>query len=250
MRKLLVIGIGAGDPEHVTVEAIKALNEVDVFFVIEKGAATDDLVRLRTEICERYIDDPGYRIVRVDDPERERSPDAVREWRARRAAIWGQLIRDELGEQECGAFLVWGDPSLYDSTITVLDAIRERGVVAFDYRVIAGISSVQALAARHRVPLNRVGGAVQIMPARLLARGWPAGVDDLVVMLDGGCAFREVAEEDVEIHWGAYVGSEEEILVAGPLAEVADEIERRRGEARERNGWIMDTYLLHRPSSD
>jgi precorrin-6A synthase len=53
MRRLLVIGIGAGNPEHVTVEAVKALNEVDVFFVIEKRAATDDLVRLRTEICER-----------------------------------------------------------------------------------------------------------------------------------------------------------------------------------------------------
>ena len=248
MRRLLVIGIGAGNPEHVTVEAVKALNEVDVFFVIEKRAATDDLVRLRTEICERYIEERRYRIVRVDDPERERSPDAVREWRQRRATIWEQLIRDELGEEECGAFLVWGDPALYDSTMTVLDDIRERGVVAFDYRVIAGISSVQALAARHRVPLNRVGGAVQIMPARLLARGWPDGVDDLVVMLDGGCAFQEVAEEGVEIHWGAYVGTEEEILVAGPLDEVGDEIERRRGEARERNGWIMDTYLLHRPS--
>ena len=35
MRRVLVIGIGAGDPEQVTVQAIKALNETDVFFVIE-----------------------------------------------------------------------------------------------------------------------------------------------------------------------------------------------------------------------
>jgi precorrin-6A synthase len=36
------------------------------------------------------------------------------------------------------------------------------------------------------------------------------------------------------------------LLAAGPVAEVADEIIRTRTEARERHGWIMDTYLLRR----
>jgi precorrin-2 methylase len=57
MRKLFVIGIGAGNPDYVTVQAINALNEVDVFFVMEKGQEKEDLVRLRKEICERYVKD-------------------------------------------------------------------------------------------------------------------------------------------------------------------------------------------------
>ncbi|HEY7077821.1 MAG TPA: SAM-dependent methyltransferase [Solirubrobacteraceae bacterium] len=55
MRKLLLIGIGAGDPEHVTVQAINAMNEADVFFVVEKPGERRDLVELRREILARYV---------------------------------------------------------------------------------------------------------------------------------------------------------------------------------------------------
>jgi precorrin-6A synthase len=66
-------------------------------------------------------------------------------------------------------------------------------------------------------------------------------------MLDARCAFAGLAEPgDVDIYWGAYLGTPDELLVAGPLARVAGEIERVRAAARERKGWIMDTYLLRR----
>lgn len=250
MRTLFVIGIGAGDPEHVTVQATRALNAADVVFVIEKPGDRDDLVRLRREICDRYIEGDGYRIVNLPDPERDRSAPAYREavedWRRRRGEIWERAIEGELGEEQQGVFLVWGDPSLYDSTLAILDDVLARGTVAFEHRVIPGISSVHALTAQHRIALNRVGGMVQIMPARLLAEGLPADVDDAVVMLDSGGAFARIAPEGIDIYWGAYLGTEDEILISGPLAEVAEEIERVRREARERQGWIMDIYLLRR----
>jgi len=81
---------------------------------------------------------------------------------------------------------------------------------------------------------------------RLAEHRVPDGVDDVVVMLDGGCAFRNVIDEPLDIYWGAYLGTQDEILVSGPLAAVAGEIERVRAEARERKGWIMDCYLLRR----
>jgi precorrin-6A synthase len=143
--------------------------------------------------------------------------------------------------------LIWGDPSLYDSTLAVVDDVLARGSIVFEHRVVPGISSVQVLAARFRIPLNRVGGAVQIMPGRLLLDGWPAGVDDVVVMLDARSAFRSVAGEGLDIYWGAYLGTPDELLLSGPLDDaLMDEIERVRSEARERQGWIMDTYLLRR----
>ena len=250
MRRVLVIGIGAGDPDHLTVQAIKALNQVDVFFVVDKGADTHDLTRLREEICERFIERPGYRMVHVPDPPRDRTAAAYRaaveDWRRRRAELWGRMLGEELGEGDCGGFLVWGDPSLYDSTLDVLERILAEGRLELDVEVIPGISSVQALAAGHRIALNRVGGPVHITTGRRLADGFPDHSDDVVVMLDAACTFEGLTDQDLDIYWGAYVGTDDELLVSGRLADVAAEIKAARQAARERKGWVMDTYLLRR----
>jgi precorrin-6A synthase len=250
MRKVFVIGIGAGSPDYLTVQAINALNQVDVFFVMDKGEEKDDLVRLRKDICARHIKNRSYKFVETKDPPRDRTPSsyepAVRAWHDQRAGIYERLIGKELGADDCGAFLVWGDPSLYDSTLRIVDQIVARGKVAFDYEVIPGISAVQALAARHRIALNRIGRSIHVTTGRRLAEGLPDDLDDVVVMLDGECSFKTIRDPDVDIYWGAYLGTEDEILVAGRLHECAAEIERIRADAKARKGWIMDTYLLRK----
>jgi precorrin-6A synthase len=253
MRKLYIIGIGSGNPEHITVQAIKALNKVDVFFVMNKGDAKNDLVRLRKEICERYIDLASYRTVEIVDPRRDPSIDSytrrVEAWHQERALIYEDLIRKELKEGECGAFLVWGDPSLYDSTLRVIDHIIALGRVHFDYEVIPGITSIQALAARHKITLNGIGESICITTGRRLSPGLVASTENVVVMLDGKSSFKEVLDEGVEIYWGAYVGSDKEILLSGKLTEELENIEVARNAARKQNGWVMDTYLLRNPSA-
>lgn len=248
MKRIFIIGIGAGNPDHVTVQGIKALNEADVLFAMDKGFGKEDLVRLRKEICERYITNRSYRFVEIRDPERDRASSsyrsAVETWHDQRADIYEQLIDEELHDDECGAFLAWGDPSLYDSTLRIVEQVARRGTATFDYEVVPGISSVQVLAARHRIPLNRIGESVHITTGRNLSEGLPDGVENAVVMLDGNCAFTHVELDDVDIYWGAYLGTDDEILVSGKLVDVADEIVRLRDEARQRKGWIMDTYLL------
>jgi precorrin-6A synthase len=247
-----VVGIGAGNPEHITVQAINTLNTVDVVFMTDKGDAARELTELRRAICERYITGSSYRIVTMAEPDRDRGAadyePAVDDWRTRRAVIYERAIAEELGEQDHGAFLAWGDPAFYDSTVHVLDEVLARGAVTFELQVIPGISSVQALAARHKTSLTRTGRPVHITTGRLLARGFPADADDVVVMLDSGCAFTE-ADGDLEIYWGAYIGSEDEILISGRIADVGQEIAAARAAARRRHGWIMDTYLLRRPDS-
>jgi precorrin-6A synthase len=255
MRKLLIIGIGAGHRDHITMQAVKALNTVDVFFAIDKGREKKDLARLREDICETYVAGRSYRTVSAPDPERDRAPAAyeaeVKDWHEKRAAIFETMIATELGEEECGAFLVWGDPSLYDSTLRIVEHIHTRGVVAFSYEVIPGVTSVQALAAAHRIPLNRIGGPVHLTTGRNLAAGRAGGeADDVVVMLDGDCAFNAIDQEGLDIYWGAYVGMNDEILVSGALRDVAAEITRLRAEARTRKGWIMDVYLLRKHGGD
>ncbi|MGW0906211.1 precorrin-6A synthase (deacetylating) [Streptomyces sp. NPDC002853] len=259
MRKIHVIGIGAGDPDQLTLQAVKALKSTDVFFILDKGGEKDDLVQLRRDLLDAHRADGAYRVVEARDPARDRkaggadySP-AVGDWRSRRADIYARMIADELGADECGAFLVWGDPALYDSTLGILEEVLGRGDLTFSYDVVPGISSVSSLAARHRTGLNRVARPVQITTGRRLADGgFPEGVDDVVVMLDAHQAFRRYqggedgAGGDMYIYWGAYIGTADEILVSGPLDEAAPRIEVLRAEARERKGWIMDTYLLRR----
>ena len=247
MRKLSIIGIGAGNPDHITIQAIKALGSVDVIFLIGKGNDKEDLAQLRKDICARYITKP-YRIVEAQDPERDRAPAnyeaAVTDWHVLRAAIYERMIREELSDGQHGAFLVWGDPSLYDSTLRIVDQVAAMKTVMFELDVIPGITSVQALAARHKIALNRIGGPIHITTGRLLAKGMPA--DDVVVMLDGDCAFKNVKDAGVDIYWGAYVGTADEILISGTLRERGPEIEKIRSDARARHGWIMDTYLLRK----
>ncbi|MEV0679086.1 precorrin-6A synthase (deacetylating) [Actinosynnema sp. NPDC050436] len=251
MRTIHLIGIGAGDPEHVTVQAVGRLTEVDVFFLLDKGEAKRDLVDARLAILERYVPDPAYRVVRAVDVDRDRTPEnyreTVAEWHGRRADLYEGLFRDELADGQVGAILCWGDPTLYDNTIAVVEEVRRRGRVGFDYTVVPGVSSVSALVAAHRISLNQIGRPVLVTTGRRLAAdGFPDDVDDVVVMLDAHCAFAGLDDPDLDIYWGAYLGTPDELTVAGPLAEVAAGIPPLRDQARERKGWIMDTYLLRR----
>jgi precorrin-6A synthase len=244
-RHIHVIGIGAGDPDYVTVQAIQALNDTQVFFAMDKGEAKSDLVALRREICTRFISEPGYRFVELPDPKRAPDADyreAVSEWHAARARVWATAISTELGPDGVGAFLAWGDPSLYDSTLRILAAVAAD--VDFTFDVIPGITAVQALTARHRIPLNEVGEPVLITTGRQLRKHRLSG--SAVVMLDADCSF-QACPADTRIWWGAYLGTEDELLVAGTVGEVGPRIMALRAEARARHGWIMDTYLLRAP---
>ncbi|MEV6333292.1 precorrin-6A synthase (deacetylating) [Nocardia vinacea] len=246
MRKLYVIGIGAGDPDQVTVQAIKAMRQVEVFFVIGKGAEKQELVDVRTSILTEHLDHP-YRIVELADPPRDRDPadyrGVVEDWHDRRSA----LLENEFAQVDgVGGILVWGDPSLYDSTLRMIERVLDRGAQSFDYEVIPGVTSVQALAARHRMVLHHIGEPVHITTGRRLREDGLSG--STVVMLDGDCSFTEVPGDDVHIWWGAYLGMPDETLIEGRLRAVEQEIVERRTRLRAEKGWIMDVYLL-RPGS-
>ena len=242
MRTIHVIGIGVGDPDFVTTQAIRALNDARVFFAMDKGEAKSDLVALRREICRRFITEPHYRFVDLPDPPRSADGDygrAVADWHTARAHLWSRAIEAELSDDGVGAFLAWGDPSLYDSTLRILDEVARH--VELRYDVIPGITAIQVLTARHRIPLNDIGEPVLITTGRQLRSTGLSG--SAVVMLDGDCAFRDCPPQ-TRIWWGAYLGTADELLVSGTVGKVGDRIAAMRAEARGRHGWIMDTYLL------
>nr|WP_314483803.1 precorrin-6A synthase (deacetylating) [uncultured Pseudomonas sp.] len=247
MKQVLLIGIGAGDPRQLTYEAVDALRRVDVFFVMDKGPDAQDLLNLRKAILQRYLPDNRYRIVQIDDPPRPRHPidyaESVHAWHRERAAVYALKLDTELGPGQTGAFLLWGEPGLYDSTLSVMRRVRELGV-ALALEVIPGISSMQMLAARHQIALTRVGEPLIVLPGRQLASLEHIG--NVVVMLDSRCAFAALCDPALTIYWGAYLGTADEILIAGSLEAVKSRIVEARERHRRRRGWIMDIYLLRR----
>jgi precorrin-6A synthase len=247
MKRILVIGIGSGGMELLTVQAIEALRDTDVFFIFDKGDEKGDLARLRKEICARHCTDKPYRVVEIASPARDTDDSyksGVAAWHAERAALAGAAIRKSLADEETGAFLVWGDPALYDSTLRVLDTIVASGDVGFDYEVIPGISSVQVLAARHRIALNAIGEPVLVTTGRKIVEAFPSDATSVVVFLDNGDGLRSLAGRKAHIYWGAYLGTDDEVLLSGPIDDVLDRILEVRADRRRAKGWIMDIYLI------
>ena len=240
MKTILIVGIGTGNPKHLTVQAINALNRADLLFIPDKGAGKADLADLRRDIVARYVTNPASRMVTYGVPRRDAAnPDygaGVDAWHAALAEVFRELLA-EVPENGAGAFLVWGDPGLYDSTIRIVERLRADHAV----EIIPGISAIQALTAAHGIALNRIGEPVHITTGRKLG----AVTDDTVVMLDGRTAFLD-ADTGLDIFWGAYLGTPDEITIAGRLGDVRDEIVAARKAAREKHGWIMDTYLLRK----
>jgi precorrin-6A synthase len=249
MIDLLLIGIGTGNPDHLTLQAVKALNSVDLIAIPRKGDDKTDLAGLRRQICADVLTNPSVRIAEFDLPKRDAAnPDykrGVDDWHDAIATVWKDTILGEIGKKGRVALLVWGDPSLYDSTLRI--AGRVGAELSLNVSVIPGITSLQALTASHVMPLNEIGAPFMVTTGRKLRDdGWPEGVNTLAIMLDGECSFQAIDPQGVTIWWGAYVGMAEEIALSGPLADMTAQIVKTRAEARANHGWIMDIYILRR----
>src|SRR5690606_18126099 len=161
MRKIFVVGIGTGNPEHVTIQAVNALNRADVLFIPDKGEKKSELAELRREICDRFVTNPHCRRVEFEMPLRAECSESYRksvdDWHAAIAEIYGRPIRGAVGLSGAGAFRVWGDPSRYDSAVRILERVSTGGDAAFEQDARPGLTAIQALAAGHRMALDRIG---------------------------------------------------------------------------------------------
>lgn len=251
MIELFLIGIGTGNPDHLTIEATRAIGSADLILVPLKGADKADLAGLRLEICARHATRPDTRIETFDLPSRNpATPDyltRVNDWHDDIAALWRDRIRAHLaaGGGPRVALLVWGDPSLYDSTLRIADRVGRD--LPLRLKVLPGITAIQVLCAAHAIPLNDLAAPVVITTGRnLRSHGWPSEAQTVVVMLDSGGAFEAIDSTGVSIWWGAYLGLPEEMLMSGPLTQTSAQILSARAKARADHGWIMDIYLMRR----
>ncbi len=244
MYELSLIGIGTGNPDHVTFQGAKAIRDADLILIPRKGENKADLAGLREEIIAQVTDTPP-RIAYFDIPERRAEDGYLRgvdEWHDAIALRWQEAMEAD-PETRNVALLIWGDPSLYDSSLRIAARLTPQP----QKRVIPGITALQALTAAHGIPVNDIGAPYVVTTGRRLReQGWPEAATKVAVMLDGECSFQSLEMKDYDIWWGAFVGMKEELLIHGQLSEVAQEILETRARARAEHGWIMDIYLLKR----
>ena len=253
MRTVHVVGIGAGDPRQMTLQAVETLGSVDVVLLLSKRGRADELTDMRAELAARFA--PQARVVRREDAYRPRGTTeetrylaTTEAWRDERLSLYEELIATEVPDGGSVALLAWGDPGIYDGTVDTVARIVERGELSLDWTVVPGVGAPAALTAAHRTTMTRTGRPVVVTPARQVTAGTPAEDADLVVMLDGNAHHAaEDLPDDAEVFWGAYLGTPDEALIAGRLGEVRERILATRAELRERKGWIMDTYLVRLP---
>jgi precorrin-6A synthase len=240
--RIRLLGVGMG-PQHVTVEVAEALRSCD-YVVAASKTDDDELLAIRQAVCDAY----AVELVAVPDPVRDRDPAdyqaTVAAWHDARAAAYAEVIRQRGGT---AAFLVWGDPSLYDSTIRVVERVASS--VGAEWDVLPGVSTPSLLAARHRIVLHEVGQPVHVTSARRLPEALAGGQANIVVMLGNEADLTALERlADWTIWWGANLGTSTEELVSGLVSEVLADLLAARARARQAAGWVMDAYLLRAPA--
>ncbi len=248
--KLVLIGIGPGDPDLLTLAAVKAMQSVDFFVVAEKNRPEgDSLGASRRALLAAHLPDEPEVVV-VCDPERDRTlpgtadsagyERAVADWHAARVEANVEVLQDRSGDV---GYLVWGDPALYDSNIRVLEQVAER--IGAELEVIAGVSSLSALAAAHRIVLHPVGDALHITTGRRLMKAVGQGNTNIAVLLNRNLdELHALDPGSWQIWWGANLGDDSQELVAGRLGQALPQIHAARQRAKSAADWVMDVYLL------
>lgn len=239
IETVTLVGIGTGNPGHLTLDGMAALQQADTILVPRKGGK-DDLAEIRMALLERI--GVTANVSFFDYPLRDESLpylERVERWHDAIALRW----RTAAAEARTVALLVWGDPSFYDSTMRIALRLTTQDNI----RVLPGITAVQALTAAHAIPVNTVNGRILTTTGRRLREdGWPEQAETVITVLDGECSFTALRGQDLYIWWGAFLGMPEQILDHGPLDQIADRIVATRAKARADHGWVMDTYLLRK----
>jgi precorrin-2/cobalt-factor-2 C20-methyltransferase len=137
------IGVGPGDPDLITMKAVKILSCVDIVFA---AASTKNNHSLAVNIAAQHI--PDHTVVKM-----LRFPMTRDETETRNA--WCDHAQTILAEVECGkkvAFLTLGDAMTY-STFGYLMKHVKKIAPTVEIQTVPGITSYQAAAARLNTPL-------------------------------------------------------------------------------------------------
>ena len=153
--KFIGIGVGPGDPDLLTVKAVKTLNEVDVICA-PKSSKSKPSVAL--SIIDPVLNDreSKYETLEPLFPMIEDKNELQKYW-----ADAAQVIIEKLNKGMDVAFITLGDPSVY-STFSYVFKIIEG--IDFETMIIPGITSFTGCAASAKMQLAEKDEIIVIVP--------------------------------------------------------------------------------------
>lgn len=186
--RLTGVGVGPGDPELVTVKAVRVLQEAAL--VVVPVLSLDEQGRAEATVRQHVTHDRVVRLVfALDD---RGGVTAAREQAWREAAA---VVADALRDKGSVAFATIGDPNVYSTFTYLADAVREL-LPSVQVDTVPGITAMQDLAARSGTVLCEGTESLALLPLT-------AGIDafdealthfDTVVAYKGGRVLPQVRE--------------------------------------------------------
>ena len=153
------IGVGPGDPELITLKAIKALKTVDVICVPKSRARKPSMAlgMVRKIIDERQKPAEILELV---------FPMTKDEFNNRKLWVENAAIVAAKAKKGDVAFITLGDPMLYSTFLYLYECVKET-YPEIELEIIPGVTSVSAAAASSKLPLAEKDEVVTIMPSDL-----------------------------------------------------------------------------------
>jgi precorrin-4/cobalt-precorrin-4 C11-methyltransferase len=160
MKRLIGVGVGPGDPELVTVKAVRVLREADVVLVPVLAAPDPSGPGRAETIIRAYV--AADRVKRLEFALNDTGGVTPR-----RAAAWQAAATAVAAEFAAGAatvaFGTLGDPNLYSTFSYLAQTVRDL-VPEVTIETVAGITAMQDLASRAGISLAEGTEPVTLVP--------------------------------------------------------------------------------------
>ena len=175
------IGVGPGDPELITIKAVKALKAVDIIFVPKSHAKKPSMAlsMVKQILAERK---KPAQIVELVFPMTKDELNNRKLWVENAAIVAAKAKKSDV------AFITLGDPMLYSTFLYLYECVKET-YPEIELEIIPGVTSVTAAAASSKLPLAEKEEVVTIIPSDLD----PAHIEDAAKHADNlvfmKCAF-------------------------------------------------------------
>jgi precorrin-2/cobalt-factor-2 C20-methyltransferase len=174
--KLYAVGVGPGDPELMTLKAIKTIKNVDCIACPASHGGPGTAFGIAKEACPEII---SKELLLLEFPMRRDDLDHAHQMAAEQIINCLSLGKDV-------AFLTLGDPGFYSTFYYVAGIISGQG---YEIEIISGITSFSTAAARLKLPLSLGDGSVMITSGEFRE------FEGTLVILKAGSRLKEFKEK-------------------------------------------------------
>ncbi len=159
--KLYVIGVGPGDPELLTIKAMRILNGISCVCV-PKGREEGSSLALSIVMKIANLD--NKEIIEAYFPMRKTRESVHGDELDTKWDETVKMVSDRLKKGADIAFITIGDPTIYSTFFYLYDRLIESDPNV-DIEIVPGVSSITASAARAKISLGLADEKIAVLPA-------------------------------------------------------------------------------------